>query len=153
MGGVVEFWACCKADLPEVSLADEYTVRRIGNDPVICRRLLDLIACGEKTGTFSLPRELQDQGIMPRPGDFVVLVDTDDQPGCLIRMDVCEQVEFQNVDSEHLACEGPGARDIKVWRAMHQGHWASQLAEWGEEFRDNVPILFQRFTMLKVANE
>jgi uncharacterized protein YhfF len=148
-----EFWAQCKASLPGEPLGEKYTVRRIGNNAQICRLLLDLITSGEKTGTFSLPRELEEIGLTPHPGDYVILVDFESQPACLIRMDVCELVAFQDIRLSHVACEGPGARDVEVWRAIHRDYWSSLLAGWGEDFRDDLPVLFQRFTLLRAAGD
>ena len=142
------FWADSRAQLKAETLADRYVVRRIGNSPEICEQLLALILSGEKTGTFSLPRELDEAGTMPVPGDHVILVHFDGRPACLVRMDRVETVPFAEIDDQHVDCEGPAARDLAVWRRIHQAYWTPMLADWGEEFCNDLPVVYQRFTLL-----
>lgn len=148
-----EYWQACRAALPGAGLGQRYSVRRIGKDPAVCAQILDLIISGAKTGTFSLPRELEEAGCYPQPGDFVILIHYDGRPGCLVRVEDCALVPFAEVGPEQLVLEGPGAREPATWRAIHEAYWTPTLAAWGEPFRDDLPVLVQRFRLLHVAHD
>ena len=64
--------------------------------------ILDNIFCGKKranTGLFSL-FEAQMQ-LLPRTGDYTVVLDSDMQPRCITRTTKVEVVPFEDVTAEH----------------------------------------------------
>ena len=64
--------------------------------------ILDNILCGKKranTGLFSL-FEAQMQ-LLPRMGDYTVVLDSDMQPRCITRTTKVEVVPFEDVTAEH----------------------------------------------------
>ena len=64
--------------------------------------ILDNILCGKKranTGLFSL-FEAQMQ-LLPRMGDYTVVLDSDMQPRCITRTTKVEVVPFEDVTTEH----------------------------------------------------
>lgn len=152
MDPIQRYWARCRARLPREPLGERYTVRQIGNTPELCDTILDLIVSGAKTGTYSLPDELAAAGKLPRVGDYVIVQRFDATPGCLVRMDHCQTLPFNAIGPAELAAEGPGARDPATWRALHEAYWRPKLAARGARFAADMPVLFQRFTLLDVAS-
>ncbi len=145
------FWTrCCKALGPEARRRG-YTARRIGNTPELVDQVLELIISGQKRGTFSLPEALARAGTTPVPGDYVVLTRYDGEAGCLILMEACETMPFDQVGPSELEIEGPDARDPAVWRDIHEQYWTPMLASWGQAFTPSQPVLVQRFQLLETA--
>jgi uncharacterized protein YhfF len=152
MDALAEFWSRCRAVLPDEPLGGRYTVRRIGNGEAICEMLLGLIATGQKTGVFSLPSDLEAEGVVPHTGDYVILVDFSGRPRCLVKMEECRQMKFGEVGPQQTACESPAARDVEVWRGIHRQYWGPVLAARNMTLTDDLPILFQRFRLLHAVD-
>jgi len=145
------FWARCSDKLcPDVQ-AQGYTERRIGNSVEMVDQVLELVISGEKTGTFSLPGELARLGPLPRVGDYLVLTRFDGSAACLVLMESCEQVPFDEISQSHIQVEALAVRDLTLWRDFHRQYWGSVLAALGESFSEKQPILAQRFQLLEVA--
>ena len=146
-----EFWARCRAELPDERLGERVVVRRIGNSAEMCEQIIGLIVSGQKKGTYSLPDDLARAGTLPVVGDCQILTDFHGKPACLIRIDACDLLALGQIGPAELEIEGPGARDPEVWRAIHQRYWTPRLAELGQTWGDELPVLVQRFTLLRVA--
>lgn len=148
MAGVDEYWQRCRLLVPGLGPEARYAVRRMGNTPELCDRLLGMVERGEKTGLFSRPAELEAVGVMPVVGDHVVFVDFAGEPRCLARMEECRRMRFGDVGPGETACESPAARDLATWRRIHGGYWERVLAAEGGRFTDDLELLFQRFRVL-----
>ena len=146
-----EFWARCRGALAPEARERGYTERRLGNTPAMVGLLLDLIVSGAKRGTFSLPEKLERDGTLPTPGDLVVLTRADGHAGCLIEIEACEVLPFDQIGPKDLEIEGPGARDLRAWRKIHRKYWTPILDSWGQTLAPDQPVLMQRFRLVAVA--
>ena len=110
-----------------MSVAYVWTVsafcRRINNvcfyDSNGTDEILDNILCGKKsanTGLLSL-FEAQMQ-LLPRTGDYTVVLDSDMQPRCITRTTKVEVVPFEDVTADCAAAEGNGT--LAVWKKAHR---------------------------------
>jgi uncharacterized protein YhfF len=153
MASVAEFWERCRQALPAENIGHRYAVRTMGNTPALSEKLLGLVRSGEKTGIFSSPEDLAAAGLTPAPGDFAVFTDFAGEPRCLVRMEECRVMRFGDVGPEQTACESAAARDLAVWRDIHGRYWRRILEARGREFTDDLPLLFQRFRLLRWADE
>lgn len=129
----------------------EFAIRRIGRTRDMCEQLLELIVSGEKTGTFSLPREFLEPHGIPSVGDYLILTHFDGSPGCIVLVDAVEVLPFSDIGLAHVACEGPGARDLEVWRTIHRHYWTGSLESSGEKFRDDMPVVYQHFKLVHTS--
>jgi uncharacterized protein YhfF len=77
-----------------------------------------------------------------------VLVNFSDEPRCLIRYDECAVMPFSQVGPEHTAVETAALRDLAAWRKFHRSYWEPVLAARGQAYTEDLPIVFQRFTVL-----
>lgn len=145
------FWERCCEALTAEARERGYAERCIGNTPEMVDEVLELIVSGAKRGTFSLPETLERAGKRPAPGDHVILTRHDGNAACLLRIDACELLPFDQVGSDELEIEAPAARDPRVWRDIHERYWAPALAARGQELMPGQPVLMQRFTLLAVA--
>ena len=141
------FLAECRQLLPPGMPADNLGTRRLGRTPELCARLNGYILARQKTGVFSQPEDFPD-GRLPRAGELAVLVDFSDEPQCLIRYDECALLPLSAVGPEHVAVETAALRDVAAWRRFHRSYWEPVLAARGEAFSTDMPIVFQRFTVL-----
>ncbi|GMW05599.1 MAG: hypothetical protein AMXMBFR8_03960 [Nevskiales bacterium] len=146
------FWARCREVVPAGSRAARYTVRRMGNAPAISETLLRLVTTGQKTGVFSRPQDLEATGGMPRAGDYVIFTDHSGRPRCLVQIEECRSLKFCDVGSDLTACESPAAQDVEVWRGIHRRYWTPVLAAEGKSFDDEMPIVFQRFRLVRAED-
>ena len=149
---IEEFWEACRHERPAETAGRSYRVKRFGNDPAMSRLLLDLIRSGKKTGTFGLEWEFEARpDERPEAGDLYVVTDSDGEPGALIRVTGTEVVPFSAIGAEHLQHEGPALREPAAWRKVHWAFWMPALQAMGREPSDDMPILIQRFEVLKAC--
>jgi uncharacterized protein YhfF len=141
------FFTQCRKYLPPGVSAEHLPSRRIGRTANLCERLTGYILAREKTGVFSQPEDFPD-GRLPKAGDCAVLVNFKDEPRCLIRYDECTVLPFSAVGPEHVAVETAALRDVAAWRRLHRDYWEPVFAARGEAFTDDLPMVFQRFTVL-----
>lgn len=133
--------------LPPGTGAGHIATRRLGRTAELCERLNGYILARQKTGVFSQPEDFPD-GRLPRAGELAVLVNYSDEPRCLVRYDECELMTLGAVGPRHVAIETPALRDLAAWRKFHRDYWAPVFAARGEALTDDVPIVYQRFTVL-----
>lgn len=124
-------------------------VHCIGDEPTLCRRVLDLVRAGEKTGTFALERDFERSGeALPRAGEYLVLTEHDGRPDVLVRLTEVQRKPFAAVTELDAACEGPGLRALEPWRKVHWDYWSRKLAEHGERPEASMPVICQRFELM-----
>ena len=128
--------------------AGRLVARRLGSTHEMCELLLGLVLGEEKTCTYSLVQLLEEEGGLLAPGDRIVFLDADHSPRCLVELDQCEQLAFNQVNERHTAGEGPAAREVKVWRRIHAAYWGSWLESRGQEFHEEIPVMWQSFRLL-----
>jgi len=147
---IEEYWEACRRERPAETAGRGYRVKCFGSDPAMSRLLLDLIRGGQKTGTFALEWEFEDRPEdRPAPGDLTIVTDAGGEPGALIRIAGTEVVPFSAIGAEHLRHEGPALREPAAWRKVHWAFWTPALRAMGREPSDDMPILVQRFELLK----
>lgn len=142
-----EFMAGCRRALPAGTNVESLRMRRIGRTAELCERLNGYVLARQKTGVFS---QLEDfpGGRLPEAGDYAVLVNFSDEPRGLIRYDECTVLPFHAVGAEHVAVETAALRDVAAWRRFHRNYWEPVLVARGEAYSEDMPIVFQRFTVL-----
>lgn len=145
---VAVFVEKAKRVLPAHTL-DRYKVRTYGGGDQMGDHLIDLIAQGEKTGSFSLQVEFDGrEGEAPHPGDVYVVTRHDGTPKLIYRVDDVELVPFGEISDRHVAVESARLRNVAAWREVHWPFWTPVLRAMGREPSMDMPVIFQRFTLL-----
>jgi len=145
-----QYWEACRREFPAETSGRGYRVKRFGNDPAMARLLLDLVRSRQKTGTFGLEWEFEARpDERPEPGDLFIVTDANGEPGTLIRVTETAVLPFSEISEDHLQCEGPALRELPLWRKIHWDYWTPALHAMGREPSEDMPILFQRFEVLK----
>lgn len=142
------FIAAARAALPRERI-ERWQVRSFGNSAEMANILIDLIGSFDKTGTFALESEFE-QRPQDRPitGGYVVVTRFDGTPVLLYRLIEVSTVAFEDIGPQHVAVEGPKARDVEVWRSIHWPYWGAMLRAKGREPTLQMSVLFQRFKVL-----
>ncbi len=133
--------------------AGRLVARRLGSTHEMCDLLLGLVLSEHKTCTYSLVQLLEEEGGLLKAGDRIVFLDADRRPRCVVELDECEQLPFNRVEARHTAGEGPAARDVKVWREIHAAYWGKWLKSRGQEFHEEIPVMWQSFRLLYPRSE
>jgi uncharacterized protein YhfF len=81
---------------------------------------------GRKVTTTSLALEYEiEREPLPHEGQHSVVVDSNNEPVCVIEMVEARVVPLGEVNCEHVVDEGEGHATISEWRAGHEGFWQS----------------------------
>jgi len=142
------FVAAARDALPAAQI-DSFEVRTFGNSPALAETLIQLIASGEKTGTFALECEASaDPSGPPRVGQYVIVTTFDGIPTLLYKVTHVEIVAFGDISVRHIAVEGARLRELAAWREVHRAYWTPILQKRGESLTAATRVYFQRFTAL-----
>lgn len=114
---VQEFWQeFCKEN--KIDESTPYEAWQFGADP---DGLADLVVKGVKTATASA-YELYalDGEPLPQVGDLSVVLNSQDEPVCVIQTILTKIVPFDEVDARQAYLEGEGDRSLAYWRKVHE---------------------------------
>lgn len=141
------FWAEVKQAVPDAP--QDYRVRQASGNPKFAKIIMDLIQTEQKRGLFGL-KELQerDPDQAPTLGGGMVLVDIDENPCCAVKTVKITPVPYKDVNDEHLAVEGPAARDLKVWQKIHWPYWTEMLGHHGLSPSEDMIVVVEEFKLI-----
>ncbi len=148
------FWRAACVARSDLSAADDCEVRWIGLDDETTEQVLELIASGDKTGTFTLPWIVERTGQpRPRAGRCIVLIDYRGAPRLLVRLTRVERVTFGAVTERHTAIDGSPVRALATWKPLHTRYWNDLLRPFGLRVSDDMPVLVETFELLYAAGQ
>jgi len=129
-----------------------FRVRMLGDDPRLCRLILEVVRRGEKTGTFTPAAFFSSpDNAPPAVGEYLVLTDPDGRADCIVRLTSVEGKAFDAITEDDLLCEGIALRRLEAWRKMHRGYWKEKLVPYGLEPTGDLRVLCQRFELVATA--
>jgi len=130
-----------------------FRVRRLGDDPRLCRLILSVIRRGEKTGTFTPVAFFSAPGeSLPLPGEYYVLTDPDGRADCVVRLTATVVKPLDAITVEDLLCEGAALRRLDAWKKLHRAYWKDKLVPYGLAPDGDLPVLCQRFELVELAS-
>lgn len=143
-------WADYAAAHPEaVRGGDEYTVSGFGDSAELADELLGLVLHGPKRATASLVVEFADDGEeLPRIGSHWVACDGAGAPRVVLRSTDLRIGVADSVDESFAYDEGEGERTRESWLRDHLRYWRRTCAARGEEWRDDLEVVFERFAVV-----
>ena len=143
------FWKECCEKVPAAAAAGRYKLRSFGGTEEMSRTLINLIARGEKTGTFAVEWEYEHNAAnRPEPGDYFIVVNFSGEPELLIRVTHTETVPFTGISERHVQCEGRTLRQVGPWRKVQWDYWTKALAKIGRTPTEDMPVLYQEFELV-----
>jgi uncharacterized protein YhfF len=130
-----------------------FRVRRLGDDPRLCRLILGVIRRREKTGTFTPVAFFSAPGeSLPLPGEHYVLTDPEGRADCVVRLTATAVKPLDAITEEDLLCEGEALRRLDAWKRLHCAYWKEKLVPFGLVPDGDLPILCQRFELVAIAD-
>jgi uncharacterized protein YhfF len=147
---VQAFWAeFCKAN--DVTATD-YHCSTFGDPEFadygdeITRLAMDEV----KRATAHLAMDFEINNVKRREvGDYWVILWEDMTPACVLKMVNIEVRPFKDVDAAFAAREGEGDGSLEYWKNCHEDYFKQQLAKWGREWRDDLPVVLESFDLVK----
>ena len=116
------------------------------------------IVSGEKTATSSLlvEYELDPGQQLPELGGRSVVVDSAEDPVCVIETTEVRILALRDVDEEFAREEGEGFDSVAQWRAAHEQFWHSdemRAALGQSDFRvnDDTMMVAERFRLVELV--
>jgi uncharacterized protein YhfF len=111
-------------------------------------RLTSAVLRGEKTATCSLLD--RSAGTVPRVGEQLTLVDSDESPIGVVELVEVEVMSLGEVELSLAVAEGEGFDSVAAWRRAHEALWVAEglaperrAARW--RFDDATELLVERF--------
>ena len=74
--------------------------------------------------------------LLPRTGDYTVVLDSDMQPRCITRTTKVEVVPFEDVTADCAVAEGDGT--LAAWKKAHRKAFAAACEEIGIDFDESM---------------
>lgn len=143
-----ELWAAYKAVSP--AAGDEYGAWAYGDDP---DTLAELTRAGVKTATAGVGPLYELEGEpLPRAGEYSVILNSRDEAVCVIRTTKVYTVPFDQVSAEQAYREGEGDRSLAYWRRVHEDFFRRELAEAGQTFSPEMPVVCEEFEVVYPPN-
>ena len=114
--------------------------------------LAELTRSGVKTATASAYQAyIYEKCDLPKAGECSVVLDTKGNAVCVIVTTRVTVVPFSEVTEEHAFKEGEGDRSLQYWRKVHAEFFTEALAEFGEEFSQNMLVVCEEFEVVYPA--
>ncbi len=148
---VEAYWRDYLNTLPADSpVRDErYVAEGWGDSPQLADELGTLIASGTKTAACSALWEYEAEGEpLPEVGVKTIVLDSDDDPLCIIETTEVEIRPFNEVDARFAFEEGEGDRSLEYWREAHWRFFSRTLPKVGKEPTTDMPLVCERFRVI-----
>lgn len=144
------YWDNFKIKHPEVT-TDNYDAFSLGfaGDTDVNNDLAYLIRDGIKTASASAFDLYPLSGeLMPKTGDYSIILDGHDQPVCIIKEINVETHPLKEVSAQHAYNEGEGSRSLEEWRKDHLKFFQKEYQQYNLPFNDNIPIVCETFEVV-----
>jgi uncharacterized protein YhfF len=118
-------------------------------------RLVAAVLRGEKTATSSLLAQYQEDGErLPRPGDRLVMVASDEQPVAVVEIIEVTVIALGDASLQLALDEGEGFRSVAQWRSAHERFWINEVKPELEDpealvVGDETEVVVERFCVLE----
>ncbi|MCP2329398.1 uncharacterized protein YhfF [Hamadaea flava] len=144
------FWQAYLETLsPESRPADPFVEAAFAGPRESTDELLDLYLRGRKTAGSSIKEDFVTAGDpLPRVGNFWILLNSRDEPGCLLRTEKIAVHKFYDVPPEVAVAEGEGDLSLDYWRRVHQAIYEPHLAEWGLASIADATVVTEYYTLV-----
>lgn len=146
-----EYWNTFLDSLPPTSyyFGRSYVTEKFGDTPELADELGQLVVKGIKTGTCSALWEWEADGhFLPQPGLVSIVLNSQDQPLCIIEVTEVYVCRFKSVDEEFARAEGQGDLSLPHWREINKNFFSRVLPKIGKEFSEDMPLVCGLFKVI-----
>jgi uncharacterized protein YhfF len=124
---------------------------KFGNSREMSATLVDLILHADKRASTSLFWQWEAEGdVIPKSGEFEVILDWDDNPMGVVKYDEVYITPFNEVTAEYAYDEAEGDRTLESWRKGHWEFFRKECENIGREPAEDMPVVCTRFQLLYV---
>lgn len=111
--------------------------------------LAQLVLEGTKTATASAyDLYAVDNEPLPEVGTYDVILDSQDNAICIIKISKVSIVPFKDVPAQHAFKEGEGDRSLTSWRKVHKELFTQWFEECDLIFTEDSKIVLEEFEMV-----
>lgn len=123
-----------------------------GNNRDVSNKLCQLVLDKKKTATASLVKSYEASGeIPPKVGEYLIVVDYDNNPKCIIQTKAITIIPFNKMTYE--ICKRESEDDtLKTWKSGHLQFFSQDAKELGFVFDESMDVFFQDFEMVYHEN-
>lgn len=118
------------------------------NRPNSTDMLFEMVVRGQKTAASSWFDFYDADQVVPKVGDYRMLLKRNGDPACIVQLKVVEVVPFKWVSQEHAYLEGEGNRSLKYWRQLHKQLFRKQAKIRGKSFSLESPVVCEVFEVI-----
>ena len=109
---------------------------------------------GKKTATCSGYDFYQwENEPIPVVGQHTIILNSRDEPVAIIKTTDVRVIPMNEVTPEFAAAEGEGDLSHAFWWEAHEAAFTADLAEYGKEFSETMPLVCERFELVDVKNK
>jgi len=127
---------------------DNYNISMFGG-PDIADQLCELIVSGEKTAGSSLVKDFEMAGDpLPKAGDFHVVINSEKEPVCIIKITETEKHMFYDVPESVAAAEGEGDKSLAHWQNVHEDFFSFFLEELEIDSLEDAEVITEHFEVV-----
>jgi len=108
--------------------------------------LAELVDRGIKKATASSLWTLEKTDAPVRKiGDVFLITNWSGEAVCIVRITKVTIKPYSEITEAKARREGEGDKSLAYWRRMHQGYFERDLARFGLEFDESMPVVFEDF--------
>ncbi len=125
---------------------NDYSAWSFGGSSTIADELADLVNRGIKTATASaFPLYESEKESIPKVGEYSVILTSEEEPVCIIRLIEVEILPFNQVSAEQAFQEGEGDRSLEYWRRVHKAFFENELKQRRLKFTEEMQVVCEKF--------
>lgn len=118
---------------------------RLGDNPQLCARLIDLVRSGAKTASTGALRDFTAGEPLPEPGRCDIMLDWDGRPAFVTRTIEVITCRFDEVDEAMALAEGED-RTLAEWQEGHRRYF-----ERTGGFAPDMDVVWERFEVAETV--
>lgn len=131
-----------------------FSLGRYGNSAHLSAELIELIVTKQKTATCSLLWAYEfDCESLPQKGDFEIILDWNDEPVAVVKLDKVEILPFERVSWDQALAEGEynpllKPNVLEQWREAHWRFFTAEAQRVQRTASPTMPLVFVHFELL-----
>jgi uncharacterized protein YhfF len=146
----LQYWQKYLVTIPNANRPIDPTIEGSYAGNVDCTdKLLELYLTGKKTAGSSLAEDFISNGEpIPKVGNYWILLDSKNQPSCILRTERVVLNKFTAVPPEISVAEGEGDLTLEYWQKSHQKYFSPFLQDFGITDINEAIIVTEFFALI-----
>ena len=106
----------------------------------------------EKTATCSGYLFTKEQEPLPKPGQYAVILDSQEEPKAIIEITQVDIMPMNEVPESFAKAEGEGDLSYDYWYKEHEEFFTEALEPYGLTFKEDMLLVCERFKLVYSAS-